>query len=123
MACHHSHPDHQRGRCGGRFLKFAILGVAGVAAFGAVVQSLWNSLVPSIFPGLHEIGYLQALGLLLLSRLLVGGLRGPGGCRHRGHGCCSQEGQGCHGGRCAKPAPTSPLSDSERQQLGAGPNA
>lgn len=116
MACHRS---HQPGRCGGRFFKFALLGVAGVAAFGAVVMSLWNSLMPSIFPGLHEIGYFQALGLLLLSRLLVGGLRGPGGCRHRGHGCGGQ-GQDCHGGGCCtKPAPNSPLSDSERQQLGA----
>ena len=122
MACHHSHHAHQPGRCGARFFKFAILGVAGVAAFGAVVLSLWNSLMPSIFPGLHEIGYFQALGLLLLARLLVGGLRGPGGCRHRG---CGGQGQGsCHGGSCTKPTPSSgTLSDSERQQLGGGLNA
>ncbi len=118
MACHSSRCAHQPGRCAGRFVKFAILGVAGVAALGAVILSLWNSLMPSIFPGLHEIGYFQALGLLLLARLLVGGLRGPGGCRHRGHGC---GGQGCHGGGCAKPAASSsPLSDSEREQLGGG---
>jgi len=42
-----------------------------VLAFGYVVQLLWNWLMPEIF-GLKAITYLQAVGLLLLSRLLFG---------------------------------------------------
>ena len=42
------------------------------------VRELWNWLMPAIF-GLPHIGFWQALGLLLLSRILFGGTRGwPG---------------------------------------------
>ncbi len=46
-----------------------------VAVFGVVMMWLWNWLVPSIF-GLTTIGYLQALGLLVLARILFGGFGG-----------------------------------------------
>jgi hypothetical protein len=46
------------------------------------VQSLWNGLMPAIF-GLRAIGYWQALGLMVLSWILFGGLRGS---RHSGGG-------------------------------------
>jgi hypothetical protein len=39
------------------------------------VYGLWNSLMPDIF-GLRAITYWQALGLMLLSWILFGGLRG-----------------------------------------------
>jgi hypothetical protein len=42
-----------------------------VLVFGAVVRLLWNWLMPEIF-ALRAITYLQAIGLLLLSRLLFG---------------------------------------------------
>jgi len=42
-----------------------------VLAFGVIVRLLWNWLMPEIF-GLRAITYLQAIGLLLLSRLLFG---------------------------------------------------
>jgi hypothetical protein len=42
------------------------------------VQSLWNGLMPAIF-GLRAIGYWQALGLMVLSWILFGGLRGTRG--------------------------------------------
>jgi hypothetical protein len=42
-----------------------------VLVFGAVVRLLWNWLMPEIF-GLRPVTYLQAIGLLLLSRLLFG---------------------------------------------------
>ena len=62
-------------------IKFRFAG-AGImlityAAFGAAVMLLWNALVPQIF-GLTQLGYLQALGLLLLTRILFGGF-GNGG--------------------------------------------
>ncbi|WP_199736808.1 hypothetical protein [Fibrisoma montanum] len=71
-------------RRGLRFLGFAILfvGLAGLA-----VMALWNALLPSIL-GVSAINFGQALGLLVLSRLLFGGFRGYGygpGWR-RGHG-------------------------------------
>ena len=43
----------------------------------AIVMQLWNALLPNLF-GWHVIGFGQALGLLILSRLLFGGMRGPG---------------------------------------------
>jgi hypothetical protein len=63
-------------------LKFALLAVIAVAAVGAAVMLLWNALLPELF-GLQAITFLQAIGLLVLSRILIGGLRGRWG--HRGH--------------------------------------
>ena len=55
--------------------------VLGVVSF--VVMSLWNWLVPTLFSG-PVLGYWQALGLLVLARLLFGGLR-PHGRGRGGH--------------------------------------
>ena len=60
-----------------KMAKMALLAVVFVSVAGAVVMWLWNALIPDIF-GATAITWLQALGLLLLARLLVGG-RGPGG--------------------------------------------
>ena len=65
-----------------RFLGMAILMVAGLGAMGGLVMLLWNWLMPSLFLGAREIGYLQALGLLLLCKLLFGGGRGHGHWHH-----------------------------------------
>ena len=63
-------------------LKIAALGLAAAAAAGLAVMSLWNWLAPELF-GAHPIGFVQAVGLLLLCRILFGGLRGGfGGHRH-----------------------------------------
>ena len=69
-----------------RGLLFVLAGVAFVAVGAAVVMFLWNALVPSIF-GLRAIGFWQALGLLVLSRILFGRLRGGARWhwRHRMH--------------------------------------
>jgi len=69
-----------------RALKMIGIGILVVALFfvlGFVVMALWNWLMPSLF-GLHTITYWQAYGLLILSKILFGGLRGGGG--HRCHG-------------------------------------
>jgi hypothetical protein len=51
----------------------AIVGmVVFVAVGGSVVQYLWNWLLPAMF-GWHTISFWQALGLLVLCRLLFGG--------------------------------------------------
>jgi hypothetical protein len=63
-------------------MMFAAAAVVFVAAAGFVVLSLWNWLAPSVF-GLRTIGFWQALGLLILARILFGGLRGrPGHSMH-----------------------------------------
>jgi len=64
-----------------RGLKFALFGVLAIGVVGAAVMLLWNALLPALF-GLPAIGFWQALGLLVLSRILVGGLRGRGGHGH-----------------------------------------
>lgn len=43
-----------------------------IAIGGLVVRELWNVLLPTLF-GLPEITFWQALGVLLLSRILFGG--------------------------------------------------
>lgn len=52
------------------FIPFAI--AAGITFFGFLVMLLWNYLMPQIFK-LPEIGFWQALLLLLLCRILFGG--------------------------------------------------
>jgi hypothetical protein len=52
--------------------------VAFVAVLAFAVMLLWNSLVPGLFHG-PPLQFWQALGLLLLSRILFGGLRGRAG--------------------------------------------
>lgn len=64
-------------------IKIAILVIIGAAVFGFIVESLWNVLIPPIF-GWHTITFWQALGLLLLSKILFGGFHrhGHGGRNH-----------------------------------------
>jgi hypothetical protein len=70
-----------------KILMFAPLAIVGAIAFiavgGAIVRVLWNALLPGIF-GLPAISFWQALGLLALSRILVGGF-GMRGCGPRGY--------------------------------------
>jgi hypothetical protein len=54
------------------FIPIAI--AAGVTLFGFVVMHLWNWLMPMIF-GLGIITFWQALGLLILSKILFGGFK------------------------------------------------
>jgi len=72
--------------------KFRITGfltmLAAIAAFGAVAMLLWNALLPQIF-SLPTLNYWQAVGLMLLARILFGGLihdMAHGGRKGRGDG-------------------------------------
>ena len=49
-----------------------LFGIVAAAFFTTVLMLLWNWLMPLIF-GLTEIHFWQALGLLLLSKILFGG--------------------------------------------------
>ncbi len=61
-----------------RGLKVGLIAAVAVAVFGYVVMSLWNGLVPAVF-GLRTITFWQALGILILSKILFGGFRGRPG--------------------------------------------
>jgi hypothetical protein len=60
-------------------IKFRFAGIGlllvTVAAFSVAVMLLWNALMPQIF-AFPQIGYLQAAGLLVLARILFGGIGG-----------------------------------------------
>ena len=61
------------------------IGIAGIAAlFGWVVMLLWNALLPAVL-GVGTITFWQALGILVLSKILFGGFSGHGHGRSRHH--------------------------------------
>jgi hypothetical protein len=72
-----------------RCIGIGLLVIGGISLLGFVVMHLWNWLIPAIFSGAIAINYCQALGVLLLSKILFGGFKGRGGCggcgSHRGH--------------------------------------
>lgn len=80
-------PFSDRRRTPGRFavrLGFGLVCVLAVAAlFGYAVMILWNSVLVEVVP-VRRIGFWQAAGLLVLSRILVGSLHGHSG-HHGGH--------------------------------------
>jgi hypothetical protein len=64
--------------------KILPLVILGLAVFGFVVMSLWNALIPELFKG-PELTYWQAMGLLVLSHIFLGGggrWRHSNGWRH-----------------------------------------
>jgi hypothetical protein len=60
---------------------FAFAGFIWVG--GEVVMHLWNWLLPGLF-GWHQVTFWQALGLLVLSRILFGNFGGGHGGDHHG---------------------------------------
>ena len=63
-------------------VKMAIFFAGFVLLAGVAVMLLWNALIPAIFDG-TRITWIQALGLLLLARILVGGRGHSGFSSHR----------------------------------------
>ena len=71
----------------GRAARIVLMVIGGVALavlvaaiFGFAVMYLWNWLMPALF-GLKTIGYWEALGIVLLAKLLFGNF----GQHHGGH--------------------------------------
>ncbi|MCH3995517.1 MAG: hypothetical protein LKE54_10855 [Prevotella sp.] len=56
-------------RVTGHILMWLVL----LAGFSAIVMLLWNWLMPDLF-GLKDINFWHALGLLILSKILFGGM-------------------------------------------------
>jgi hypothetical protein len=94
--------------------RFAGIGImiAMYAVFGAAVMLLWNVLMPQIFGLMKELNYLQATGLLVLGRLLFGGLGGGWHERSRGMG----RGHPCHHGNDLREKWMN-MSDDERKEF------
>jgi len=76
---------HERRR--GSWIKWAIIipiaVVAGVFVFGSVVMLLWNNILPAVF-GISAISFWQALGILVLAKILFGGFRSGHRCHCHG---------------------------------------
>jgi hypothetical protein len=80
---------------------FALAAIALFMAFGGwVVMSLWNWLLPGLF-GWHLITFWQAMAMLVLCRILFGGISG----------------RGWHGRRRWKGGRWGHMSDEERQKF------
>jgi len=89
-----------------------------IFAGGEIVQHLWNWLLPPLF-GWHTLAFWQAVGLLVLSRILFGnfGPRGRRGCGGRWspeeRDRFREEMRARWGGGPAGPGPASPASASQ----------
>lgn len=59
-------------------LMFVTFFIAAALVFGAIVMALWNAILPAV-TGVNQISYVQALGILLLSKILFGGFGRRGG--------------------------------------------
>ena len=104
----------------GKIIGFVLLAIIGIFAFGSIVMLLWNALMPVIFH-LQSINFWQALGLLLLTKILFSGFRG--GPKGRWRSDSIKEGwarmtpeerekfKERWGRRCGKPFPEEELSD------------
>ena len=66
-----------------RIAAMAVMGLVLLTAFGFVVMSLWNWVAPGVF-GARTVTFWQAMGLLVLTRILFGGWHGQPGYRMRG---------------------------------------
>lgn len=65
------HPDKRKIA----FPFFPLMMIAGMLLLGLAVQLLWNAIVPVVFHA-SRLGYWQAVGLLVLCRILFGNFRG-----------------------------------------------
>ncbi|MCW3089104.1 MAG: hypothetical protein JWP81_173 [Ferruginibacter sp.] len=64
-------------------LMMATFFIAAMLLFTLVVMALWNAILPAVI-GVKTITYIQALGILVLTKILFGGFHG-GWRGGRGH--------------------------------------
>lgn len=69
-------PKHRHRRHKGFFF-FPFIALAFLLFMGGVVMWLWNAILPDLVD-VHAITYWQAVGLLVLCRILFGNFRKPG---------------------------------------------
>ena len=97
-------------RRGRWFILFPLLFIGVGLLMGGAVMWLWNTILPPVL-GVSVLTFWQAVGLLILCRILFGGFRGGGG--HWGR----------HGGGWGSRSPMRQnwmqMSDEERTKLRA----
>ena len=65
-----------------KVIMFLLLFAAAIFLFTTIVMSLWNAILPAVL-GVKAITFAQALGILILSKILFGGFGGRRGGRGR----------------------------------------
>ena len=63
-----------------RILFFVLMAALAILIFGGAVMLLWNNVLASV-TSVHTITFVQALGILVLSKILFSGFRGGWGPR------------------------------------------
>jgi len=63
-----------------RILVFILIGALAILIFGSVVMLLWNNVLAQVV-NVSNITFVQALGILVLSKILFSGFRGGWGSR------------------------------------------
>ncbi len=65
-----------------RIFLFVLFAACAIIVFGGIVMLLWNNILVPVL-SIHAITFWQALGILVLSKILFGGFRGGwAGKRH-----------------------------------------
>jgi Ca2+/H+ antiporter, TMEM165/GDT1 family len=64
-----------------RIVMFILIGAVAILVFGGIVMLLWNNVLAQV-TSVHTITFIQALGILVLSKILFGGFRGAWRGRH-----------------------------------------
>jgi Ca2+/H+ antiporter, TMEM165/GDT1 family len=67
----------RRGFIGRKLLFIIPLAILGIGVFGGVVMLLWNNVLAVVLH-ISTVSFWQALGILVLSKILFGGFRGGG---------------------------------------------
>ncbi len=68
-----------------KIVGFIVLAIVITAALGYVVMLLWNNVLTAVVTSVSVITFWQALGLLILSKILFGGFKGGWGGHRGGH--------------------------------------
>ncbi len=66
----------------GKVAMIILIATAAIITFGFIVMSLWNAILPAVL-GVKAITFVQALGILVLSKILFGGFGRGGGWGRR----------------------------------------
>ena len=98
-----------------RGVKIAMIGVVAITVCGFVVMGLWNWLAPAIFGG-RTIDFWQALGIIILSKILFGGFARTAGLRRplEGPGEGAVGADDSRGARSIPPGDVGPLRPGAR---------
>lgn len=68
-----------------KFIFFPIIGIAFVTLAGYAIMYLWNAILPEVLTIARPISYWQAIGLLVLCKILFGGFKGGPGRYKNGY--------------------------------------